>query len=61
MFLFIVTYYDTDGFTYGCTNVLGAYKTRAEADERCLRYSEEHRLALENFDVINLDYGDWAL
>lgn len=45
---FAAMLYDTDGFSYV---TLGIYNTRPLADERCLKYSEEHKLDLSNFSV----------
>jgi len=51
MTFFAAILYDTDGFTYGCDLTLGIYSTRNLADERCLKYSEEHNEDLSNFSV----------
>ena len=62
--MFVAIFYDTDGYTYGCELVLGVYRTRPEADERCLKWVEEHARranALENARVEQLDFGDWDL
>lgn len=50
---------DTDGYTYSCEILLGMYETKAEADERCLKWCEEHKRNLEDFESVERGLGDW--